>query len=91
MVESQAHIEKIENLFENKIFGSLTLDHSSLRNPHNHEINLGLWNYLIPNIDMRKCEGNDPITWIFQMEKFFDLHTVPTLQKINSYILVLKT
>lgn len=30
---------------------------------------------------MRKFDGNDPITWIFQMEKIFDLHQVLTLQK----------
>ena len=29
---------------------------------------------------MRKFDRNDPITWIFQMEQFFDLHQVPTLQ-----------
>ena len=28
----------------------------------------------LPKIDMRNFDGNDPITWIFQMEKFFDLH-----------------
>jgi hypothetical protein len=40
-------------------------------------------NYLIPKIDMRKFDGKDPITWIFQMEQFFDLHQVPTLQKVT--------
>jgi hypothetical protein len=33
----------------------------------------------IPKIDMRKFDGKDPITWIFQMEQFFDLHQVPNL------------
>ena len=28
----------------------------------------------IPKIDMRKFDGKDPITWILQMEQFFDLH-----------------
>jgi hypothetical protein len=32
---------------------------------------------------MRKFDGKDPITWIFQMEQFFDLHQVPTLQKVT--------
>ena len=32
---------------------------------------------------MRKFDGKDPIMWIFQMEKFFDLHQVPTLQKVT--------
>ena len=28
----------------------------------------------LPKIDMIKFDGKDPITWIFQMEHFFDLH-----------------
>ena len=32
---------------------------------------------------MRKFDGKDPITWIFQMEQFFDLSQVPTLQKVT--------
>jgi hypothetical protein len=36
----------------------------------------------LPKIDMRKFNGNDPITWIFQMEHFFDIHQVPTSQKV---------
>jgi hypothetical protein len=37
----------------------------------------------LPKIDMRKFDGKDPITWIFQMEQFFDLHQVPNLQKVT--------
>ena len=37
----------------------------------------------LPKIDMRKFDGKDPITWIFQMEQFFDLHQVPNLQKVS--------
>ena len=37
----------------------------------------------LPKIDMRKFDGKDPITWIFQMEQFFDLHQVANLQKLN--------
>ncbi len=36
----------------------------------------------IPKIDMRKFDGKDPITWILQMEQFFDLHDVPHTQKV---------
>ena len=32
---------------------------------------------------MIKFDGKDPITWIFQMEKMFDLHQVPTMQKVT--------
>ena len=32
---------------------------------------------------MRKFDGKDPITCIFQMEQLFDLHQVPNLQKVT--------
>jgi hypothetical protein len=32
---------------------------------------------------MRKFDGKDPITWILQMEKFFDLYNVPHTQKVQ--------
>ena len=35
----------------------------------------------LPNIDMRKFDGKNPIIWIFQMEQFFDIHQVSNLQK----------
>ena len=31
---------------------------------------------------MMKFDGKDAITWIFQMEQFFDIHKVPNLQKV---------
>ena len=37
----------------------------------------------LPKIDMRKFDGKDPITWIFKMEHFFDLHQVTTSQKVT--------
>jgi hypothetical protein len=44
--------------------------------------NFGLKNNHVPKIDMRKFDGKDPITWILQMEQFFDLHNVPHTQKV---------
>jgi hypothetical protein len=41
--------------------------------------NSGLKTNHFPKIDMRK----DPITWILQMEQFFDLHNVPHTQKVQ--------
>ena len=51
----------------------------------NHDFtksNIGLKTQHIPKIDMRKFDGKDPITWILQMEKYFDLHDVQLLQKV---------
>ena len=31
---------------------------------------------------MRKFDGKDPVSWILQMEQYFDLHGVPLLQKV---------
>jgi hypothetical protein len=44
--------------------------------------NFGLNTNHVPKIDMRKFDGKDPITWILQMEQFFDLHNVPHTQKV---------
>ena len=35
----------------------------------------------IPKIDMRKFDGKDPVTWILQKEKYFDLNNVKNTQK----------
>jgi hypothetical protein len=43
----------------------------------------GLKNNHFHKIDMRKFDGKDPITWILQMEKLFDLHDVPHTQKVR--------
>jgi hypothetical protein len=45
--------------------------------------NFGLKTNHFPKIDMRKFDGKDPITWILQMEQFFDLHNVPHTQKVQ--------
>jgi hypothetical protein len=37
----------------------------------------------LPKIDMRKFDAKYPITWIFQMEQFFDLHQAPNIQKVT--------
>jgi hypothetical protein len=44
--------------------------------------NFGLNTNHVPKVDMRKFDGKDPITWILQMEQFFDLHNVPYTQKV---------
>jgi hypothetical protein len=44
--------------------------------------NFGLKTNHVPKIDMGKFDGKDPITWILQMEQFFDLHNVPHTQKV---------
>jgi hypothetical protein len=45
--------------------------------------NFGLKTNHFPKIDMRKFDGKDPITWILQMEQFFDLHNVPHTQNVQ--------
>jgi hypothetical protein len=52
--------------------------------------NFGLKTNHIPKIDMRKFDGKDPITWILQMEQFFDLHNVPHTQKVRIVSLYLE-
>ena len=52
----------------------------------NHDFidsNFGLKTHHIRKIDMRKFNGKDPITWILQMEQYFDLHNVKKPQKVR--------
>ena len=75
----QSRLEKIEKQLENRKLESSKVDDSL----QHHGFNLGPRNYFIPKNDMRKFDGKDPITWIFHIEQFFDLHQVPTLQKVT--------
>ena len=75
----QSNLEKIEKQLESRKLESSKYDDSL----QHHGFNLGPRNYFIPNINMRNLDGKDPITWIFQLEQFFDLHEVPTLKKVN--------
>ena len=45
--------------------------------------NIGLKNHNVLKINMRKCDGKDPVTWILQMEQNFDLHNVKNTQKVH--------
>ena len=59
----------------------------------NHDFtdsNVGLKSHHIPNIDMRKFDGNDLVTWILQMEKYFDFHNVQNTQKVHISTLYLE-
>ena len=45
--------------------------------------NFGLKTNHVPKINTRKFDGKEPITWILQMDQFFDLHNVPQTQKVR--------
>jgi len=44
--------------------------------------NFGLKTNHFPKIDTKKFYGKELITWILQMEQFFDLHDVLHTQKV---------
>ena len=45
--------------------------------------NVGLKNHRIPKMDMRKFDGKDHVTWILQMQQYFDLNNVQNTQKVR--------
>ena len=52
----------------------------------NHDFidpNVGSKTHHIPKIDMQKFDGKDPVTWILQMEQYFDLNNVQNTQKVR--------
>ena len=64
-VEGDIKMQEIhENVKEINI-ESQNHDHSSLQGIHHGGFDMAPRNYLIPNIDMRKFDGKDPIVWIF--------------------------
>ena len=52
--------------------------------------NVGLKAYHIPKIDMRNFDGENLVTWILQMEQYFDLHDVQHSQKVRIATLYLE-
>ena len=52
--------------------------------------NVGWKTHHIPKIDMRKFYGKDIITWILQMEQYFDLNKVQNTQKVHIETLYLE-
>ena len=49
---------------------------------------MGFKNHHIPKIYMRKFDGKDIVTWILQMEQYFDLQDVKPSQKIVLHIYI---
>jgi len=49
---------------------------------------VGFKNHHIPKIYMRKFDGKDIVTWILQMEQYFDLQDVKPSQKIVLHIYI---
>ena len=59
----------------------------------NHDFinsNVGWKTHHIPKIDMRNFDGKDPITWILNMEQYFDLNNVQNTQKVRIATLYLE-
>ena len=54
------------------------------------EFNVGLKTHHFPKTDMRKFDGKDPVTWILQMEQYFDIHNVQNTQKVGIVTLYLE-
>jgi hypothetical protein len=85
-IKMQGNIENVEEI---KI-ESQNHDYLALQDPHHLGFNAEPMKLFIPKIDMRKFDGKHPITWIFHMEQFFDLHQVPSLQKVPITFLYLE-
>lgn len=68
-------------------------NHDEDKNNMNYDFrysNVGFKNHHIQNIDMRKFNGKDLVTWILQMEQYFDLRVVLPSQKVRIVSLYLE-
>ena len=72
----------IQEIFPNgEKIGEETHDEKKINVSHDFINSNVRWkNHHIPKMDMRKFDGKDPITWILQMEKYFDLNNVKNTQ-----------
>ena len=52
--------------------------------------NVGWKTHHIQDIDMRNFDGKDPVTWILQMEQYFELNNVKNTQKVRLATLYLE-
>ena len=57
---------------------------------HDSSLTHHVSNKFIPKLDMRKFYGKDPTNWLCQMEQFFDIHHVPSQQKVSMASLYLE-
>ena len=71
-VEFQSLTGKIEAQLKKTKFDSLTYDISSLQDTYFQGFNSTPINHFITKIDVSKFDDNYPLTWIFQMEQFFE-------------------
>ena len=64
----------------------------NIRNVNNDfiDFNIESKTHHVPKIDTRNLDGKDPVTWILQMEQFFDLHNVQNTQKVHIETLYLE-
>ena len=59
----------------------------------NHDFiysNIGSKTHHVPKINMRRFGGKDLVTWILQMEQYFDLHNVQKIEKVRIATLYLE-
>ena len=71
----------------------LHIIHDEKKRNVNHDFinsNVGWKTHHIPKINMRKLDGKDPVTWILQMEQYFDLINVKNTQKVRIATLYLE-
>jgi hypothetical protein len=89
-------MEVLKNFVTEKTPESENASHE-IHDEHKRKVNqewrnskFGLNTNHVLNINMRKFDGKDTITWILQMEKFFDLHNVPHTHKVQIAYLYLE-
>ena len=70
---------------EDNEFGGFDMDFKRDSSLDNH-----VSKKFIPKLDMRKFDGKDPTNWLCQMEQFFDIHHVPSQQKVSMASLYLE-
>ena len=81
-IELKTDMDELKKLLQERVTNGERVvkeTHDENKRNVNHDFidsNVGSKTHHIPKIDMRKFDGKDPVTWILQMEQFFDLNNV---------------
>lgn len=88
MVSMNVKLEGLKFFLQERLRGGIKViheNHDEDKRNMNYDFrdsNVGFKNHQIPNIGMSNFDGKDLVTWIIQMEQYFDLRDVQPSQKV---------
>ena len=86
----EGNMEYLQKYMEKNVVEEI---HDENKRNVNHDFidsNVGFKTHHIPNINMRQFDGKGLVTWILQMEQYFDIHNLQNTKKVRIATLYLE-